>query len=254
MTYVLLSIIGLIIGSFLNAVIYRIPLNLSLWSPGSRCPKCETPIRWLYNIPLWGYLIQLGRCARCKEKISFTYPLVEILSAGILCLMYYQFGFSLIFLKLSYLGLLMLALSFVDYKFHIIPNRILLFSFPLAVIFSALPGKDSFIDGLLGSLAGGAGLWAMWFLGRLMYKKDALGGGDIKLAALLGLFLGWKILFLSFFLSFILITAVGWTGILFRKLNRGSEMPVAPFLTPAVLISVLYGHVIIHWYLQFFSN
>lgn len=251
--YVILFSLGSIIGSFLNVVIYRIPNGLSLWSPPSHCPHCSHRIPWYYNVPVWGFLIQLGRCAFCKTSISFRYPAVEILSGIFTCFFFSQFGLSVVFFKLTYLALLMLVLSFIDFQKHLIPNRIVFFSFPFAVLFSVLEGKPSIIDSILGFLIGGLGLWAVWYIGHLIYKRDGIGGGDIKLAALLGVFIGWKLLLLTVFTSFILISAIGWLGIITRRLSRNSEIPLAPFLTVAIWINVFYGLDIIRWYIAFIT-
>lgn len=246
--YFVTGLIGLMIGSFLNVVIYRVPLDQSLWFPGSHCPDCDHPIRWYHNIPLWGYVIQKGRCIHCSENISFVYPLVEIVTASTLCFMYGQFGHTVLFYKVSFMTLMMFTLARIDYEFHIIPDRIIRFSFPFAFLFIGLQDIDHLVDGAIGFLVGGMGMFIVAVIGRLFYKKDAMGGGDIKLAALLGVFLGWKVLLLSLFVAFLLMTAIGWIGIAVRKIQRGSEIPMAPFIAASVLICVFYGHEIIHWY------
>lgn len=248
--YFIIVLAGLMIGSFLNVVIYRIPLEQSLWFPGSHCPKCEQPIRWHHNIPLWGYLIQRGRCAHCLESISFVYPLVEIVTAATLCFMYGQFGHTLWFYKVSFIALMMFTLACIDYRFHIIPDRIIKFSFPVAFLLTGLQGMDHLLDGVVGFLAGGLGLFGVAVIGRIAYKKDAMGGGDIKLAALLGLFLGWQALLFTLFTAFLLMTVIGWIGIAVQKIQRGSEIPMAPFLTAAVWISIFFKHQIVHWYID----
>ncbi|MBL7959951.1 prepilin peptidase [bacterium] len=246
--YFIIGLIGLMIGSFLNVVIYRVPLGQSLWFPGSHCPACGHAIRWYHNIPLWGYLIQKGRCEHCSTKISLVYPLIETGSALILCFMYGQFGYGILFYKISFVTLMMLTIARIDYEYHIIPDRIILFGFPFAFLFTGLEGKYQLIDGAIGFLAGGLGMFIIAIIGRLFYKKDAMGGGDIKLAALLGVFLGWKVLILTLFVSFLLMTVIGWIGIAIRKVQRGSEIPMAPFMMVSVLLCIFYGHEMIHWY------
>lgn len=248
--YFIIGLTGLMIGSFLNVVIYRVPLNLSLVFPGSHCPSCNHAILWYHNVPLWGYLVQRGKCVHCHKKISCTYPLVEFVSALVLCLMYWQFGHSVLFYKVSFLTLMMFVLASIDYRFHLIPDKILLFSFPFAFLFTGLQGRDSLISGFLGFIVGGAGMFIIAVIGRIAYKKDAMGGGDIKLAALLGLFLGWEELLFTLFTAFLLMTVIGWIGIAVRKIQRGSEIPMAPFLTAAVITCIFFEHQILHWYID----
>lgn len=252
--YFITGLIGLVIGSFLNVAIYRIPLDQSLWFPASHCPHCKQVIRWYHNIPLWGYVIQKGRCVQCGEKISIVYPLVEIVTALTLCFVYGQYGHTLLFYKVSFIVLMMITLAIIDFRFHVIPDRIVLFSFPFAFLFIGLQGFDFLLDGLIGFLIGGFGLFVIAVIGRIAYKKDAMGGGDIKLAALLGLFLGWKALLFTLLTAFILMAVIGWIGIAVRKIQRGSEIPMAPFLTAAVFTSLFYGHQIMHWYFDLITG
>jgi leader peptidase (prepilin peptidase)/N-methyltransferase len=252
--YFLIALTGLMIGSFLNVVIYRVPLNMSLSFPGSRCPSCEHALLWYHNIPLWGYLVQKGRCAHCQSKISLIYPLVEIVSAFVLCLMYWHFGHTVLFYKMSFLMLMMAVLAIIDYQFHIIPDKIILFSFPFAFLFTGLQGWEFLTAGIFGFLIGGLGMFLIAVIGRIAYKKDAMGGGDIKLAALLGLFLGWEALLFTLFTAFILMTVIGWIGIAVRKMQRGNEIPMAPFLTVAVITCVFFEHEILHWYIHFIGG
>jgi len=249
--YLLIASIGLIVGSFLSVVIYRLPNKESLWHPASHCPNCHRSIRWYHNVPIWGYAIQKGRCNNCKAAISFIYPLTEMISALVLCFMHYQFGWSVAFYKLSFLGLLLFALSVIDFRCHIIPNRIVFVGSLFALLFLSLQGTSALKDGLIGGIIGGGGFAGVWFLGRLIYKKDTMGGGDIKLAALLGLFLGWRMLLVNVSLVFVLIAIIGWAGILLRKMNRKSEIPMAPYFAIAAVISIYFGYDIMSWYLNF---
>lgn len=242
------------IGSFLNVVIHRIPLGQSLWFPSSHCPSCENPIYWYHNIPLWGYVIQKGRCVHCNKSISAVYPLVEIATALLLCLIYGEFGHTVLFYKVSFIALMMLTLACIDFQYHIIPDRIVMFSFPIAVLFVGIQGAEHVIDGAIGMAVGGLGMFIIAVIGRIAYKKDAMGGGDIKLAALLGIFLGWQALLFTLFVTFIFMTVVGWLSIAARVMKRGSEIPMAPFLTAAVLTHFFYGYELIHWYLDLMTG
>lgn len=246
----LIAAAGLLLGSFLNVVIHRIPLRQSLWFPASHCPHCGSPIRWYHNIPLWGYAILGGRCGSCRQKISIRYPAVELATALCLVFLHSQFGWTILFFKSAYLTFLMIVLSEIDYRSHIIPNRLLLISLPIGVGFLILEGVSSLVAGMAGMVMGGAIMTGIALVGRRVYKRDAMGGGDIKLTALLGLFLGWKLLAMVLFLTFLFISVAGWIGVLFRKLDRRAEIPMAPFFAMAMMGSLLFGADLIQWYLD----
>lgn len=245
-----LAVAGLLIGSFLNVVIHRVPLKESLWFPPSHCPACGAPIRWFHNIPLWGYAVLGGRCRSCREKIPIRYPAVELATAVAVVFLHHQFGWSILFFKAGYLTLLMIVLAEIDYHHHIIPNRLLIFSLPIGVGFLLLEGHASLMDGMAGMAMGGVIMTGIASVGRHLYKKDAMGGGDIKLTALLGLFLGWKLLAMALLLTFAMISMTGWIGLLLKKLDRQAEIPMAPFFGMAMVGSLLFGADLIRWYLQ----
>jgi leader peptidase (prepilin peptidase)/N-methyltransferase len=243
-------IAGTIIGSFLNVVIYRLPRRLSLWRPGSRCPKCERPIPWFANVPIWGFIILRGRCGHCRERISWRYPVVEIVAGLIVAVSFAGMGHPLVAAKTAFLGLTLLTVGLIDWEHKIIPNAVIYPGIVAGFMFAGFQSTATFTDAITGFLAGGMSFWTIAFIGRLIFRRDAMGGGDVKLAAFLGVFLGWELLVVSVLLGFVLLTVIGWIRILLRRGRRYEEIPLAPFLAAGAVAAVGFGHDMIHWYLH----
>ena len=246
MYIVLFLVLGLVIGSFLNVCIYRIPIGKSIVYPPSSCPKCNSQIKWYDNIPIISYIILGGKCRQCKSKISPIYPLIEALSGFITVLIYIKYSLSLqaaAFLILSYA---LIVASFIDFEHYIIPDRISLGLIAVGVVFSYfLP------IGVKGSLIGAAGgfliLYGVAMLGQLLFKKEAMGGGDIKLLSGIGAFIGIKgVLFVLLFSSF-LGSAVGIGLILIGKKEMTSKIPFGPYLSLAAVCYPFFGEWIIKY-------
>ncbi len=245
--------LGLILGSFLNVIIYRLPRKESLIFPFSYCPRCKTPLKWYHNLPLLGFLFLKGRCAFCQERISLRYPLVEVLSSLLLITLYFQFkapyGWITFFL-LSFFGLNLLCISFIDLEYKEIPDS-LNFSLIIAGWLLALLGKSplnlNFFESLLSSFAG---MGLLFFINEVYYlltKRDGLGMGDFKLMGGLGSFLGYKSFFyILFYASLLGIIAFFLAqGLLKRELSLSSstlkkEIPFGPFLSIAGIIYLFY--------------
>lgn len=246
---------GLILGSFLNVVIYRLPRGESLLGPFSKCPSCGKTIKWYHNIPIISYIILKGRCAECSAKISLRYPLVELLTLLILVALYFKikipYGLSA-FLFLSYFTLALISLSFIDLAHKEIPDVL---SIPLLFagwIFTLL-GTNPFIAHFLDSLLSGfAGIGLLFFINELYYlatKRDGLGMGDFKLMGGIGAFLGYQSFFnVLFFASLLgLVTFLGYLGYqkIFLKESQEREIlkreiPFGPFLSLAALLYLFY--------------
>ncbi len=209
MTFVLILIFGAIIGSFLNVCIYRIPRNESIVCPGSRCVSCKKPIPWYDNIPLLSYLMLRGRCRVCHEKISFRYFAVELIGALSFLILYINFSLNYIFWIYSLVTFSLIVVTFIDLEFQIIPDRISLVGIFAGIILSIIfPGlqnaftwQRAFVNSVIGALTGGGLIYLTGVLGQLSFKKESMGGGDVKLMAMLGAFLGWKMAVLIFFLA-----------------------------------------------------
>jgi leader peptidase (prepilin peptidase) / N-methyltransferase len=250
--------LGLAIGSFLNVCIYRIPRDgLTVNSPrGSFCPVCETSIRPYDNIPVLSYLLLRGRCRRCDAKISSVYPLVELFTGCLFLLMYYRFGLTLDLVRSCLFVAVLVPISMIDARLYIIPNILVaagLIGGLAIVIAIALERQDLtyLIKHLISAIVGGGALTLVAVLGSLALGKPAMGGGDIKLMVLIGLFLGeiepttslfgWRDLLVVIVLSAFIGSIVG--GILMIRSGKKpqSMIPYGPFLALAALLDLLWG-------------
>jgi leader peptidase (prepilin peptidase) / N-methyltransferase len=253
MLFTLLALIlGLIIGSFLNVCIYRIPRNLSIVSPGSACPKCNTPIQPWDNIPVLSYIILGGKCRECGEKIPLQYPLIELLNGVLYVAIFVVFGqgwyLPMLFIFVSAL----VVITFIDLEFQIIPDVI---SLPGIVIGLAasyfyltdpfVPGKLlGFVNSLIGALAGGG----LFFI-IVILSRGGMGGGDVKLMAMIGAFTGWKGVFLTTLVGSFVGSVVGIAMMMFSDAGRKTKLPFGPYLAIGALATLLLGGPIFDWYL-----
>lgn len=246
MIYILLFfIIGLIIGSFLNVCIYRIPEKQSLIQPPSHCPNCQTILRPLNLIPVISFLLQRRKCAYCDFKISWQYPLVELLTGILFALNFYYFGFSVKTFVFIILISIFIVITFIDLKLKIIPNRIIAFGLVVGLFINIISPEADFLGGLIGFFSSGCP-----FLAIAILSKGGMGGGDIKMAAMVGLWLGWQQAMLGFLLAFFLGAVVGVALILLRIKSRKDAVPFGPFIAMGTLLSIFWGERIIHWYMN----
>lgn len=249
---------GLVVGSFLNVCIWRLPRNESIVWPGSHCPKCAAPIRWFDNIPLLSYALLLGRCRKCKAVISWRYPLVELLAGISAAVSLAVWGFTpygIMGMVIFFTGI---VVTFIDFDHQIIPDEITLPGIAAGLIFSvvfpAWHGTASHLGGIaqavLGFLAGGGTLYIVGTVGEWVFKKEAMGGGDVKLLAALGAFLGWKRTLLAIFVASFAGAVVG----LILKAAKGEErIPFGPYLILGAVICLFWGNDILAWYFSFLS-
>jgi len=239
---------GLIIGSFLNVVIYRLPLDESLVWPGSRCPACRAAIRPWDNIPLLSFLLLRGRCRACGAAISWRYPAVELLTAALFLLTVATFGptleTALLLLFLS--GLVVVA--FIDLDNQIIPNLVTLPGIPLGILSGLVVADPPLMDRVIGALAGAGFLYLVLFYGSILYGQDAMGEGDLNLIALIGAFLGWRAVILTILIGCLTGSAVGLALIATGRLARRQHMPFGPFLAVGAVVALFWGEILIDLY------
>ena len=257
--WAIIFLFGTAIGSFLNVCIYRIPLpDVSIHSPRrSFCPKCNETINFYDNIPILSYLLLRGKCRYCKTKISLIYPLVELATGILFLLVFHHFGLTLEFLlALAFIAVL-LPISVIDARHYIIPNVIIVTGLILgSVIVCAITYQRADVWYLLtrfiGAVAGGLVLWLIAVIGSAVLRKKAMGGGDIKLMALIGLFLGaWPELVMVLAFSAFSGAIVGSALILSGRKSRQSPIPYGPFLAGAAVLVLLWGDELWRIYLQF---
>lgn len=252
-TLILIILIGLALGSFSNVCIYRIPQRKSILLPSSFCPKCEAKIHVYDNIPILSYILLRGKCRACKAKISFQYPLVEFLTSALLVLAYLRFGLTWDFAARGILILLMILTFFIDLKHKIIPDVLTFPGIILGFILSFAVKSPSVLNSLLGIAVGGTMFYLAAVLGELLFKKESMGGGDIKLAMMLGAFLGWKNILLVLFLSAFLGSLIGGIALFFSKdVKETRTIPFGPFLALGAVIAMFVGDAMISAYLKTF--
>jgi len=239
---VVVFLFGLVVGSFDNVAIYRIPQGLSLWSPRSFCPHCETTIAWYDNIPLLSFILLRGRCRHCGEPISPRYPMVELLSGLLFIAVFARLGFAWQAELVPYLFMVtvLVIVSAIDLREQVIPNRVIYPSIPLGLAAMgavALARGESgiFLRSLAGMAIGGVPLAALALL-----IPRGMGMGDSKLAAFTGVFLGYHQL-VAFFFAFLTGSLVGISLMAFKKLGRRSRIPFGPFLALGALVALFWG-------------
>jgi leader peptidase (prepilin peptidase)/N-methyltransferase len=255
----LLFIFGAIVGSFLNVCIVRIPHGDSVVQPPSHCPACKKAIRFYDNIPLISYFVLLGRCRDCGERISPRYVLVELLMAFLVVALYYQFGISLAFLVSVIFVAALIVISFIDLAVRIVPDVISLPGIVAGLLFSVI-GRylihDPFdlvpspLSALLGALIGGGFLLALAWAYEAFTGVEGMGGGDIKLLAMIGAFLGWPSIPVTLFLSSLGGSIIGITAMLIKGVGRKYALPFAPFLCLGALLYLFFGRQLIDFYIS----
>lgn len=273
----LATLFGLIVGSFLNVVIHRLPkmmerewrqecadsfpeyqitppsgvYNLSI--PRSTCPKCETQLRVIDNIPVLSWLLLKGKCHHCSHPISIRYPLVELLTGALCFLVAYQFGFSYFAIALLFFTFVLIAATFIDLDTMLLPDSLTLpltwFGITLALLqISPISLQDS----VIGTIAGYLSLWSVYWLFKLVTGKEGMGYGDFKLLAALGAWLGWQFLPMIILLSSFVGVIFGIIQLRLKQQGIDKAFPFGPYLAIAGWICMMWGNVILDWYLTSF--
>jgi len=250
-TFIYLGILGAMAGSFLNVCIHRLPRGESIVTPRSRCPNCSTLIRWYDNIPLLSFILLRGRCRSCGEPISWQYPLVEAAAAGVVLAAYLKNGLGVAFLGEAVFLLLLVGIAITDARSYTIPDFFSLGGSAAGVAFSLLPGGMTPAASLVGLLVGGGLLYLVALLGEMVFKKEAMGGGDVKMMAMVGAFLGWPGVVFTIFVSSLAGSLIfGWINYV---LGKKKLVPFGVFLSLGAGIYVFIGPALIGWYLSFFD-
>jgi leader peptidase (prepilin peptidase)/N-methyltransferase len=231
--------------------IYRLPLNLSIVFPNSFCPACQSPIRPYDNIPLFSFFILKGKCRNCGVKISWRYPLVEALMGAITLALFLRLGLSPLFFPLLAFSAALLVITFIDLDHRIIPDVISLPGIVVGVILALAGISISIKSSLMGLLLGGGALFAVAYIYEAITKREGMGGGDVKLLAMIGAWLGWQAVLFTLFFASLLGTIIGGTVMLIQKEGRYYAIPFGPFLALAALAYIFFGPPLIHWYLNF---
>lgn len=245
-------ILGLIVGSFLNVCIYRIPRDISIIRPSSTCPSCNAPIKPWNNIPILSYMLLRGKCSKCGEGISARYPFVELLNGIFYLALFNQFGLGWHLPFLFIYASAMIVITFIDFDFQIIPDVITLPGIVIGLLGASFIIPDPFLDitsivgfknSIYGLLLGGGLFYLIAVLSR-----GGMGGGDIKMMAMVGAFMGWKAVLITTFLGSLTGSIAGIFLMLFKDKGRKAKIAFGPFLALGSLISLFFGKDILRWY------
>jgi leader peptidase (prepilin peptidase)/N-methyltransferase len=247
----ILVLVGLAVGSFLNVCIHRLPRGQSLVHPASRCPGCGYTLRWFDNIPVISYLWLLGRCRKCRTRISIRYPIVEIVTMALFVLHGLVFGWTPLLVPRLLFACMLVVLFAIDLEHQLLPNVITLPGIVLGLIASAVlpPGL---VDALIGAVIGGG---ALWVIAEAYYRfsgHEGMGGGDVKMLAMIGAFLGWKLVLVTLVLSSFAGSIIGLAVIVARRGGMKYALPYGTFLALGALVASLVGDRIVNWYVSFY--
>ncbi|MCM8830529.1 MAG: prepilin peptidase [Candidatus Omnitrophica bacterium] len=256
---IFIFILGLAFGSFANVVIYRLPKGKSIVRPGSQCPSCGKNIPWYDNIPILSFLLLKGRCRFCKVKISSRYFVVELITGLLFLGLYLKFGLTVQLLIYIFFTLCLLIMGFIDIDTYLISDVIVLpgiaIGFLCSIFFPQMhydmTRSGSIWYSFIGILVGSGILIFLAMIGRLLFKKEAMGGGDIKLLSMIGAFSGWKSVFITIFFASLLGTLISLTLIGLKKKKIDDYVPFGPYLGLGAIIAIFYKGLL---FLGFFIN
>ena len=238
---ILVFVFGAVIGSFLNVCIYRIPRSKSIVMPPSFCPGCEKPVKYYDNIPIISYIILRGKCRNCSTRISVRYPIVELVTAVLFLMIYRRWNISYeMFFQMVFVSVL-IVISFIDYDFQIIPDILSLGGLVLGIIISFKRVNFSFLDSLYGVLIGGGVLFVIAYGYQLIARREGMGGGDIKLLAMIGAFTGINGVVFSLVGGAFAGTIVGIPLMLIKRENTKYAIPFGPFLSLSAVLYLFLG-------------
>lgn len=253
---ILACILGVVIGSFLNVCIYRLPKEESIASSPSACQSCGHRLTAIDMVPVLSYIILGGKCRHCKAKISVQYPIVEALTGILFLLLYLKFGLTYHTLVYAALAALLIVISFIDFAHMIIPNGLVIAGLVvgavqlITTVFTGYFGP--WLVYIIGFFAGGLPLLLIGLFCALVLKKEAIGGGDIKLMAFAGLILGWRLTIPAYLIGIVLGAIISVVLMAAGIKKRGDEIPFGPFLCIGIMASVFFGNELIVWYMGLF--
>ncbi len=241
---------GTCVGSFLNVCLYRVPLGRSVISPRSHCLSCSSQLAWYDNLPLVSYMILGGRCRTCGARFSFRYFFVEALTGLLSVLIVYHFGLSLLGLGFFVLSAILVVVSFIDLDHQVIPDVISLPGVVLGVLFSGFNPAVGWQSAMIGAALGAGILFAIAFGYQVLTGRQGMGGGDVKLLAMIGAFLGWRAVPFTLLLASFLGSVVGLGAMILQRSDTKLALPFGPFLAFGALGYVFFGESLIEWYLD----
>jgi len=246
------AVVGSVVGSFLNVCIYRLPIGRSVVGPGSACPQCGRRLPWYDNVPILSFLGLLllngGRCRSCRGPISWRYPVVEALTAGMFAFLYWSLGPSLLLASRLIFGCALIVLFAVDLEHHLLPNVVTLPGIVVGFVFSLFT-EPGWLSSLVGILAGGGVLWGVAEAYYRLRHEEGLGMGDVKMLAMVGAFAGWRLMVLTLVLASVSGSLVGIALIVSRRGTMKYALPFGTFLALGAGAAITAGPTILAWYL-----
>ena len=251
MLYIPVALFGLIVGSFLNVCIYRLPRRQSIVWPASGCPSCGHALSWYENIPVLSYLALRGHCRTCRAPISVVYPVIELATSATFVVMFTRFGLQPLLAVRLVFACAMIVLFVIDLKHKILPNAITVSGIVagFAASFLVPPG---WFDSLVGVVAGAGVLFVIGEVYFRVRHEEGLGMGDVKMLGMIGAFLGWKLMLVTMVIASLLGSIVGLTVVATRKGGMKSALPFGTFLAIGALVAAVAGDAILDWYLGFY--
>ena len=248
-TAIALAVTGLMVGSFLNVCIYRIPIRRSVVRPRSRCAACERPLAWYENIPVLSWVALGGRCRTCGARISLQYPLVEIVTAAVFVMEYEAVGLAPLLPVRILFACVLIVLFAIDLEHQLLPNVITLPALVVGLA-ASLVFPPGIRDALIGALIGGGILFLIAEVYFRLRNEEGMGMGDVKMLAMIGAFLGWKLTILTLILASIGGSVVGIVILVTQRGNLKAAIPFGTFLALGALLASLYGEPLVAWYLN----
>ena len=241
--------LGAVIGSFLNVCIYRLPRSKSIVSPASACPSCGRALAWLDNIPILSFLVLRGRCRRCGAPIAVQYPLVEVLTAIMFAAAWWYYGPSVLLASRLVFGCALIVLFAIDLEHHLLPNAITIPGTIVGFAFSLLT-EPGWVASLIGILVGGGVLFVIAEAYYRVRHEEGLGMGDVKMLAMVGAFVGWKLTLLTLMLASFSGTIIGLALIVTHRGGMKHALPFGTFLALGAAASATFGPAVLDWYLS----
>ena len=242
---------GLALGSFLNVVIYRLPLKQSIVYPPSTCPHCKERIRVYDNLPLISYLLLLGRCRQCRHPISPQYPLVEAVTGIFSLALFLKLGASLEYVFFLLFGAALVAIAFIDLHHKIIPDALSLPGIVAGFAFSLIPSSPlSWMDSLIGIIGGGGFLLLVGIAFEKITGREGMGMGDVKMLAMIGAWMGWRSLLFIILLSSLAGSLIGGAMLVLSRQGARARIPFGPFLALGTLFYLFFGNELVQWYFR----
>jgi leader peptidase (prepilin peptidase)/N-methyltransferase len=239
---------GLAVGSFLNVCIYRLPLNRSIVHPPSHCPRCEKKLRLYDNIPVLSYILLRGKCRFCSEPISIRYPTVELIAGLLSMALFIRCGLSIQYVLLFAFSATLVIISFIDLQHQIIPDILSIPGIVCGFVLSLLLTHITWLDSLIGIFCGGGILFLIAVVFERLTGKEGMGGGDVKLLAMIGAWMGWRSLPFVILISSLVGALIGGGSLLLSGKGLRVRIPFGPFLAIAALVYLFYGQEITIWY------